>query len=313
MSQSLEDYILKYNGYTYHKILEEENSLPKKINNNDKLINEINLEIDNFSKLITEIESKLEKDEHSVEKEALKAFREAPEAPNFGLIYLVTGGISIGVGVLTVNFIIPWVIFILLNILVEKTDVAGNQTYQIENAKYIKQLEILKSKAKLEFNNLKTTVQYSDKLNKLEIERDKLSQELIALKKDNVILFELEKRFVEIKRRAKERERSAKIAAFDNRARSGSQTVKTDLLKSIKKKKNWRCPYCYTADDLNKSVADHIHPINKGGLTTPQNIILVCIDCNKKKSNFLLRVFCKKNDIDFNEVCERLEKLGKDV
>lgn len=313
MSQSLEDYILKYNSYTYHKILEEENSLPKKIDSNDKLINEINFEIDNFSKLITEIESKLEKDERSIEKEALKAFREAPEAPNFGLIYLVTGGISIGVGVLTVNFIIPWVIFILLNILVEKTDIAGNQTYQIENAKYIKQLEILKSKAKLEFNNLKTTVQYSDKLNKLEIERDKLSQKLSALKKDNAILFELEKQFVEIKRRAKERERSAKIAAFDNRARSGSQTVKTDLLKSIKNKKSWRCPYCYTADDLNKSVADHIHPINKGGLTTPQNIILVCIDCNKKKSNFLLRVFCKKNDIDFNEVCERLEKLGKDV
>jgi len=313
MTQSLEEYILKYNGYTYHKILEEEKNLPKKIESNDKLIKEINFEIDNFGKLIGEIESKLEKDESSIEKEALKELKEAPKAPNFGLIYLVTGAISIGAGVITVNFIIPWVIFILLNILVEKTDIAGNQTYQIENAKHIKQLEILKSKAKLEFNNLKTTVQYSDKLNKLETEQDKLLQKLSAIKNDSAILLKLEKQFVEIKRRAKERERSAKIAAFDNRARSGSQTVKTDLLKSIKNKRNWKCPYCYTDNDLNKSVADHIHPINKGGLTTPQNIVLVCIDCNKKKSNFLLRVFCKKNDIDFNEVCERLEKLGKDA
>jgi hypothetical protein len=313
MTQSLEEYILKYNGYTYHKILEEEKNLPKKIESNDKLIKEINFEIDNFGKLIGEIESKLEKDESSIEKEALKEFKEAPKAPNFGLIYLVTGAISIGAGVITVNFIIPWVIFILLNILVEKTDIAGNQTYQIENAKHIKQLEILKSKAKLEFNNLKTTVQYSDKLNKLETEQNKLLQKLSAIKNDSAILLKLEKQFVEIKRRAKERERSAKIAAFDNRARSGSQTVKTDLLKSIKNKRNWKCPYCYTDNDLNKSVADHIHPINKGGLTTPQNIVLVCIDCNKKKSNFLLRVFCKKNDIDFNEVCERLEKLGKDA
>jgi hypothetical protein len=40
MTQSLEEYILKYNGYTYHKILEEEKNLPKKIESNDKLIKE---------------------------------------------------------------------------------------------------------------------------------------------------------------------------------------------------------------------------------------------------------------------------------
>ena len=313
MTQSLEEYILKYNGYTYHKILEEEKNLPKKIESNDKLIKEINFEIDQLSKLINEIVSKLETDKNSIEKEALKEFSDAPKAPNFGLIYLVTAGISIGLGVVTTNFIIPWVIFILLNILVEKTDIAGNETYKNENKKYHKELETLKSKANLKFINLKSTVHFNNKLNKLKIEQDKLSEKLSIYKKETDIFLKLEGQFVEIKRRAKERERSAKIAAFDNRARSGSQTVKTDLLKSIKNKRNWKCPYCYVDDDLNKAVADHIHPINKGGLTTPQNIVLVCIDCNKKKSNFLLRVFCKKNDINFNEVCERLEKLGKDA
>ena len=44
--------------------------------------------------------------------------------------------------------------------------------------------------------------------------------------------------FPDIKKRTKERERSAKIAAFDNKARTGAQTVKEDLLKIIKDRRN---------------------------------------------------------------------------
>lgn len=313
MSHSLEDYILKYNSYTYHKISEEEKNLPKKIEDNNKLIKEINFEIDKLNNLINKIVSTLETGKYSIEKQVLEELSDAPKAPNFGLIYLITAGISVGLGIVTASFIIPWVIFILLNILVEKTDIAGNQTYQNENKQYQKKLETLKSKASLKFNNLSSTINFNGKLSKLKIEQDRLSEKLFIYKKETDTLLKLKEQFVEIKRRAKERERSAKIAAFDNRARSGSQTVKSDLLKSIKNKRNWKCPYCYIDSDLDKSVADHIHPINKGGLSTPQNIVLICMKCNKKKSNFLLRVFCKKNNIDFNEVCERLEKIGKDV
>ena len=37
------------------------------------------------------------------------------------------------------------------------------------------------------------------------------------------------------------------------------------------------------------------------------------IKCNSKKTNLMLRVFCKKQGYDYDEVCERLERLGKDV
>ena len=81
----------------------------------------------------------------------------------------------------------------------------------------------------------------------------------------------------------------------------------------MRNKSNWKCPYCYLDKNIDTSVADHIYPVNKGGLSTPQNIVLICNKCNSKKSNKTLRVFCKNNSFDFNEVSERLERLGKDV
>ena len=85
-----------------------------------------------------------------------------------------------------------------------------------------------------------------------------------------------------------------------------------DLLKSIKKGK-WICPYCHVDKDLGSSEADHIHPIKKGGLSTLQNMVLICKKCNSNKKDLTLRVFCKKMKYDFEAVCARLEKLGKDV
>ena len=32
-----------------------------------------------------------------------------------------------------------------------------------------------------------------------------------------------------------------------------------------------------------------------------------------KKTNLMLRVFCKKQGFNYDDVCERLERLGKDV
>ena len=113
-------------------------------------------------------------------------------------------------------------------------------------------------------------------------------------------------------RRSKERERTAKIVAFDKKAREGAKIVRKDLLRSTTKL-NWKCPYCLEKKSIEKSEADHIHPINKGGLSTIQNMILICKPCNSKKKGTTLRVFCKKYNYNFDEICERLEKQGKDV
>ena len=116
-----------------------------------------------------------------------------------------------------------------------------------------------------------------------------------------------------MKRNAKEKERTAKINAFERKNRSGAQLIKDKLLKSVKFKEDWICCYCDESTDINQSEADHIHPVNKGGLTTLQNMVLICKDCNTKKTNLTLRRFCVKYNYDYDQVCERLEALGKDV
>jgi hypothetical protein len=142
------------------------------------------------------------------------------------------------------------------------------------------------------------------------------------IKKNNKTIYSLdniEKKIYSILRdipysikRSRERERTAKIAAYDNRARTGSETIRGDLLMATKEK-NWKCPYCNEKKSLKYSQADHIHPINKGGLTTIQNMILVCKLCNSQKKGLTLRVFCKKFGLDFEKICDRLENQGKDI
>ena len=84
---------------------------------------------------------------------------------------------------------------------------------------------------------------------------------------------------IKAKRRAKERERTSKISAFDKKSRTGAQTIRSDLLKATPKK----------------------------------NMVMVCKKCNQNKKNFTLRNFARKNDFDFEAICLRLEKLGKDI
>ena len=224
--------------------------------------------------------------------------------------------------VLPYNVFITWFIcFGLINFISDEFYVKSK--IKLKKQVYLKEIKIYRSKKEI----LDKKISY--KKNKIidKSKLDKLIKEIKELKKkidfedleisrnEKSFLFvnEIIPYFEQIKQRAKERERSAKIAAFDNRARSGSQTVKQDLLKGMRNKSNWKCPYCYLDKNIDTSVADHIYPVNKGGLSTPQNIVLICNKCNSKKSNKTLRVFCKNNSFDFNEVSERLERLGKDV
>jgi 5-methylcytosine-specific restriction endonuclease McrA len=89
--------------------------------------------------------------------------------------------------------------------------------------------------------------------------------------------------------------------------------IKEKLLKLVKSEDDLQCVYCLKLNNVKLAEADHIHPVNKGGLTTMQNMVLICKDCNSKKSNQTLRVFCKKNNFNYDKICERLEALGKDV
>ena len=150
------------------------------------------------------------------------------------------------------------------------------------------------------------------KIGTIEKEKNQLDLERRHIEKT---LYEI----VTLKRKAKNKEDRAKIAAFNNKARSAASYVRANLLKEIQNKKNWECPYCHNKYDIASGNyaklldADHIHPVHKGGLSTKQNMILVCKNCNSKKKTLTLRQFCKIRNLDYEKTCNILEKMGKDV
>jgi len=90
--------------------------------------------------------------------------------------------------------------------------------------------------------------------------------------------------------------------------------LRSSTLKKQEKSKlefNSFCPYCSEPIVKNELVLDHIFPVAKGGQSTAQNTILVCFSCNSKKSDKTLRQFCKLNQLDYEEICNKLEQLGK--
>jgi 5-methylcytosine-specific restriction endonuclease McrA len=114
----------------------------------------------------------------------------------------------------------------------------------------------------------------------------------------------------EAKKLAKRRERSARLSAYEGKARQGSQALKKQLLSKVKSASKV-CPYCCVRTPKKNLVMDHIHPVAKGGQTVLQNSILICQPCNSSKRALTLRAFCKKAGHDFETVAARLERQGK--
>jgi 5-methylcytosine-specific restriction endonuclease McrA len=335
----------KYQTFTYDKLLQEEKRLIEKININSNFVQEqssyirtiIIPSLENKKNLFNTESEKIRSDikkkynfklkyEEPIEaiRELLKKIDEQKKEeydkskiiPNLGLKSLLT---AVGVAV-------PFIGLLLLSDMVDKKKEARsypNLPKTNDEVKIEKKLSIISENKKktLDFieAEVKEIIKTTKNLNDLRNEILKMEEEIKTLN-NRIDKYNLENPkirealkiiFPDIKKRTKERERSAKIAAFDNKARTGSQIVKDDLLKSIRNKTRWKCPYCDLNNSINEAVADHIYPVNKGGLSMPENMVLICGDCNKKKSNLVLRVFCKKYSIDFNIVCERLEKQGK--
>jgi 5-methylcytosine-specific restriction endonuclease McrA len=335
----------KYQTFTYDKLLQEEKRLIEKININSNFVQEqssyirtiIIPSLENKKNLFNTESEKIRSDikkkynfklkyEEPIEaiRELLKKIEEQKKEeydkskiiPNLGLKSLLT---AVGVAV-------PFIGLLLLSDMVDKKKEARsypNLPKTNDEVKIEKKLSIISENKKktLDFieAEVKEIIKTTKNLNDLRNEILKMEEEIKTLN-NRIDKYNLENPkirealkiiFPDIKKRTKERERSAKIAAFDNKARTGSQIVKDDLLKSIRNKTRWKCPYCDLNNSINEAVADHIYPVNKGGLSMPENMVLICGDCNKKKSNLVLRVFCKKYSIDFNIVCERLEKQGK--
>ena len=55
--------------------------------------------------------------------------------------------------------------------------------------------------------------------------------------------------------------------------------------RTIYKRDNNQCQYCGATPGTEELTIDHIIPRSKGGLTTWDNCVLACVDCNSKKAN----------------------------
>jgi 5-methylcytosine-specific restriction endonuclease McrA len=104
----------------------------------------------------------------------------------------------------------------------------------------------------------------------------------------------------------------AKEQALKNKA-AESIRLKRQIAKGVKRNlvDNKDCPYCGHILESNAH-ADHIYPLAKGGESTTRNMVLVCADCNSKKSALTLQAFIKKFSLNRDQIEERLEALGKD-
>lgn len=112
-------------------------------------------------------------------------------------------------------------------------------------------------------------------------------------------------------REAKEKERKhlkAKVAALEKQPRKPAASVKKEI--SDQKNIYSNCPYCHR--ELGDSPhADHIYPVDLGGLSIKNNMVYICKECNQKKSNRTLREFVKNNKLNAPAIEEILERLGK--
>ena len=106
-------------------------------------------------------------------------------------------------------------------------------------------------------------------------------------------------------RNSEEQKTRAVIAAFYGKTRVEGTKLKRQLQITE------NCPYC--GDVLTSDCqADHIYPVSKGGLSTVENMVFVCFDCNQKKTNLTLNQFIKKYSFDRKTIEERLSILRKD-
>lgn len=96
----------------------------------------------------------------------------------------------------------------------------------------------------------------------------------------------------------------AQADAYREDIREQSETIKRRL------KKTEKCPYC--DGPLGEGPhADHIYPVNRGGLSTTDNMINVCSSCNLTKGALTLRQFCEKTGFSQAKIEKHLDLLGK--
>lgn len=295
----------KYGAYPYGKLISLEKELDKEIDIIIDLKQELEKKREDLELIINKEES-FSKDEA---KEKVKHLERGFDfllivslvIPNAALIYFWT--------LPNVSFANSWFLIVFSPMVSGFIDKIFSflTTRNSENEQYQKAY-------RKELNKLSINYYKKKKTSKKAIEKKikEILKEIVELDKEEEFLTSVSLKLPDLQETAKKRERVAKIEAYEGRIRDGSKIVKRRLLNSIEYN-NWNCPYCNRKKIPSKAVADHIYPVSKGGLSTLQNMVLICNNCNKNKSDLTLRIFCKKQNFNYEKVIERLEELGKDI
>ncbi|MCF8169286.1 MAG: HNH endonuclease [Rhodoferax sp.] len=141
----------------------------------------------------------------------------------------------------------------------------------------------------------------------MNLKNDRYSTEVAKRKKIYHVLKVLSELREEIKNK---RVRSLANASI-GKARSTSSSTKRKHISQTREV--IACPYCECQFETVDMVLDHIYPIAKGGLDTRENTVLVCKQCNMRKSDKTLMVFCNQMRLDHSKVFDRLLKMGKGI
>ena len=337
LKEYIQPRIKKYYNYTHQKLVQEERSIKQKIENESKRIKKISLDIqkgkENEGKYIEQkrfLENEIDREEtdqrYKLENEGDISPPIKPNQDNIVngrniVCFLLSGFVSFSASqdiTSGIGFIIFMPAFFLLFKVIaywilKADDENQQQAYLKESIAYNRIIQSKFQPSQAYKKNKEQLIIINQSLSKIRDHFDRDFKAIRSSKFEIVLLKKILSEFKRFKKRSNERERTAKINAYERKNRSGAQNVKNKLLQAIRVKSKWSCPYCNKASDVNSAEADHIHPVNKGGMTTMQNMILICKKCNSKKTNIMLRVFCKNQGFNYDEVCQRLERLGKDV
>lgn len=102
----------------------------------------------------------------------------------------------------------------------------------------------------------------------------------------------------------KQQRKKGVISAYQNKSRNLASTIKAGLVN------HKVCPYC-EKEIQGEAEADHIYPVSLGGLSTSENMVYVCKQCNRKKDQLTLREFINKYSLDRERIERNLNSLGK--
>ena len=298
----------KLKTYSHGRLEIIRNELPKELAEKEKLLQKIQESVSELETKLAEIQENHNKE--CVEK-VIKKIGEKPSTILFGQDGPMGISVIIAIGLWWFSGAMElWLFFLIaigfINLLLSYTIFyIPMKNSEKRVMKYEKEYDSLLEKEKKKSKIYLILKSLEEKKLKFQKQENKLNERINLIESAK---YKLPKLIM----RAKDRERTAKAAAFDKQARIGSQTIRDDLLKSTNKR-NWICPYCNKNKNLKTSEADHIHPVNKGGLSTVQNMVMICRACNSKKKNLTLRTFCKKFNFDFDKICDTLESQGKDI